>query len=207
MGIATADVRVRAIAAYEAGKGSQAEIAKFYGVNISTFQRWLQRYRQTGRAAPLPRGHNPPALDETQTLALSRLVQEQPDATLEQLRERLGVGCSIVTIHNTLKRLGYRVKKTLRASEQERADVKERREIWFSEQCYLDINRLVFVDESGAKTNMTRLRGRALGGARLLDSAPHGHWCATTMIASIRIDGASACMAVEGATDRDVFRE
>lgn len=54
---------------------------------------------------------------------------------------------------------------------------------------------------------MTRLRGRALGGARLLDSAPHGHWCTTTMIASIRIDGASACMAVEGATDRDVFRE
>jgi len=44
-------------------------------------------------------------------MALSRLVQEQPDATLEQLRERLGVGCSIVTIHNTLKRLGYRVKK------------------------------------------------------------------------------------------------
>jgi transposase len=71
----------------------------------------------------------------------------------------------------------------------------------------MDIHRLVFVDESGAKTNMTRLRGRALGGSRLFDAAPHGHWCTTTMISSIRLDGTCACMAVDSATDRDVFRE
>lgn len=71
----------------------------------------------------------------------------------------------------------------------------------------MDIDRLVFVDESGAKTNMTRLRGRVLGGARLVDSAPHGHWCTTTMIGSIRLDGTCACMTVDGATDGDVFRE
>lgn len=111
MGIATADVRRRAIASYEAGNGSQSEIARFYGVDISTFQRWLQRYRQTGRAAPLPRGHNPPALDEGQLSELGKLVNAKPDATLEQLREGMGVGCSLVAIHNTLKRLGYRFKK------------------------------------------------------------------------------------------------
>jgi transposase len=111
MGIATSDVRARAIAAYEAGNGSQAEIARFYGVDISTFQRWLQRYRQIGLAAPLPRGHNPPALSEEQMLRLGRLVQQRPDATLGQLRESLGVACSLVAIHNTLKRLGYRFKK------------------------------------------------------------------------------------------------
>ena len=54
---------------------------------------------------------------------------------------------------------------------------------------------------------MTRLRGRILGGVRLFDSAPHGHWCTTTMISSIRLDGTYACMAVEGPTDRNVFRE
>jgi transposase len=111
MRIATAEVRTRAIAAYEAGNGSQAEIALFYGVDISTFQRWLQRYRQTGRAAPFPRGHNPRALDEVQVSELGRLVHEKPDATLEQLREALGVACSLVAVHNTLKRLGYRFKK------------------------------------------------------------------------------------------------
>jgi len=54
---------------------------------------------------------------------------------------------------------------------------------------------------------MTRLRGRALHGRRVLDSAPHGHWHTTTMIGSIRLDGTSVCMAVEGATDTEVFRE
>jgi len=54
---------------------------------------------------------------------------------------------------------------------------------------------------------MTRLRGRALYGARVIDAAPHGHWCTTTLIGSIRLDGKNACMAVDGSTDRDVFRE
>jgi len=65
----------------------------------------------------------------------------------------------------------------------------------------------VFLDESGAKTNMTRLRGRALGGERLADAAPHGHWCTTTIIGAMRLDGSTACMAVDGATDKDIFRE
>ena len=66
--------------------------------------------------------------------------------------------------------------------------------------------RLVFLDESGAKTDMTRLRGRAPKGERVYDTAPHGHWCTTTMISSIRYDGTTACMTIEGATTADVFR-
>ena len=99
------------------------------------------------------------------------------------------------------------IKKTLRASEQDRADVKLHREQWSEEQGSFDFSRLVFLDETGAKTNMTRLRGRALGGRRLVDSAPHGHWCTTTIIGAMRLDGSTACMAVDGATDKDVFRE
>jgi transposase len=67
------------------------------------------------------------------------------------------------------------------------------------------VNRLVFLDESGAKTNMTRLRGRAARGQRVHDHAPHGHWCTTTMISSIRLDGSTACMAIEGPTTSEVF--
>ena len=111
MGIANAQVRQRAINAYLDGEGTQALVAKLYGVDLSTFQRWLQRYRQSGRAEPLPRGHNPPALDDTQMQQLDALVQRTSDATLEQLRKELGVKCSIVAIHNALKRLGYRYKK------------------------------------------------------------------------------------------------
>lgn len=53
---------------------------------------------------------------------------------------------------------------------------------------------------------MTRLRGRSPRGERLYASCPHGHWHTTTMISSIRLDGSTACMAVEGATDTEVFR-
>ena len=54
---------------------------------------------------------------------------------------------------------------------------------------------------------MTRLRGRARHGMRVVDRTPHGHWCTTTMIGAMRFDGSNACMAVDGATDTDVFRE
>lgn len=69
----------------------------------------------------------------------------------------------------------------------------------------MDLTKLVFIDESGAKTNMTRLYGRAKGGLRMVDDAPCGNWHTTTMISSLRLDGSTACMVVDGATDKDVF--
>lgn len=98
-------------------------------------------------------------------------------------------------------------KKTLRADEQGRKDIVEARARWRMVLAELDVNRLVFLDESGAKTNMTRLRGRSKGGTRCHDRAPHGHWATTTMISSIRIDGSTACMVINGATSGRVFRE
>jgi transposase len=70
----------------------------------------------------------------------------------------------------------------------------------------LDPAKLIFLDESGAKTNMTRLRGRAARGQRVHASAPHGRWQTTTMMSSIRLDGSTACMALEGTTDTESFR-
>lgn len=52
---------------------------------------------------------------------------------------------------------------------------------------------------------MTRLRGRAPRGERLVCHAPHGHWRTTTMISSVRLDGTTACMTIEGATNTEVF--
>ena len=84
--------------------------------------------------------------------------------------------------------------------------MQEAREVWRTDQVSFDVARLVFIDESAAKTNMTRLYGRAKGGQRVMDKAPAGHWCTTTMISSIRSDGATACMVVDGATNQEVFR-
>lgn len=68
-----------------------------------------------------------------------------------------------------------------------------------------DPERLVFIDESGVKTNMTRLYGRARRGMRVNASAPHGHWRVRTLISSVRADGETACLSVDAATDAQIF--
>ncbi|NKB23964.1 MAG: hypothetical protein GKR87_06220 [Kiritimatiellae bacterium] len=80
------------------------------------------------------------------------------------------------------------------------------RKQWIQEVAKLDPSRLVFIDESGAKTNMTCLRGQALGENRLFAKTPYGHWCTTTLISSVRLDGTTAAMEGEGATDTAVGR-
>ena len=62
------------------------------------------------------------------------------------------------------------------------------------------------MDESGAKTNLTRLRGRAQRGQRVHAKTPQAYWQTTTMIGALRLDGSTACMALEGPTDAEVFR-
>jgi transposase len=63
----------------------------------------------------------------------------------------------------------------------------------------------VFIDETWAKTNMTRLRGRAPLGERLIAKVPHGHWKTTTLIAALDHNGMRCSTTVDGAVNRDVF--
>ena len=65
--------------------------------------------------------------------------------------------------------------------------------------------QLVFVDESGANTRMTRLRGRALGGQRLLARIPHGHDPTSTLISGIRLQGPCAPWLFEGPLNGEMF--
>ena len=112
--IASKEVRQRAIEAYRSGNGSQEHIAKLYRVSKRAFQKWLAAYREEGRLAPLPRGHNPPSFSGDNLTALDQYVEAHPDATLAELQKAFAdrVICSDVTIHNTLKRLGWQYKKS-----------------------------------------------------------------------------------------------
>ena len=83
----------------------------------------------------------------------------------------------------------------------------ERRRNFGIAQRFVNRKQLVFLDESGAKTNMTRLYGRALGGARCVDHAPHGHWKTITMLCAIRAEGVmkDATVVVNGAMNSMTF--
>lgn len=69
----------------------------------------------------------------------------------------------------------------------------------------LDPTKLLFIDETWCKTNMTRLRGRALRGERLVEKVPHGHWKTTTLIAALDHRGVRCSMTVDGSVDGEVF--
>src|SRR5678815_5582939 len=79
---------------------------------------------------------------------------------------------------------GSASKKTVRASEQDRPDVAERREVWRSVQKRLD-GRLIFLDETWTTTAMTRRYAWADVGARAFGHAPNGHWKTTTFLAGL----------------------
>lgn len=76
---------------------------------------------------------------------------------------------------------------------------------WFEGQLDLDPERLVFIDETWASTNMARQYGRCRRGGRLRASVPYGHWKTTTFVAGLRRDGMIAPMVLDGPINRAAF--
>ncbi len=93
----------------------------------------------------------------------------------------------------------------MRAAEQDRPDVAAGRAWWRVMQAGLDPERLVFIDETWAKTNMVRPRGRSPEGTRLIEKTPHGHWKTTTFVAALRAGGLTAPLVVDGAINGELF--
>jgi len=91
------------------------------------------------------------------------------------------------------------------AREQDRPDISRRRAQWRNYQGRIDPERLVFIDETWAKTNMTRTHGWAARGARLLAKIPHGHWNTTTFLAALRHDRIDAPCLFDGPINGELF--
>jgi transposase len=68
------------------------------------------------------------------------------------------------------------------------------------------VRRLVFLDETWTKTNMTRTRGRAPRGKRLVGVVPYGHWQTSTFLAGLRHDRVVAPLVLDGAINGGAFR-
>ncbi|MDF0604025.1 IS630 family transposase, partial [Psychromarinibacter sp. C21-152] len=100
------------------------------------------------------------------------------------------------------------IKKSLIATERGRARVRRERRVWthLRQPRMRDRpHRLVFLDETSTTTKMTRLRGRAPSGERLLAGAPFGHWGSQTFVAGLRCDELIAPWVIDGAMNRAIF--
>ncbi len=83
--------------------------------------------------------------------------------------------------------------------------MQQARREWKHNQPALEIEKLVFLDETSTATNMTRRYGRAQVGHRCLGAVPHGHWKTTTFVAGLRHDGVTAPMLADGPIDGTLF--
>ena len=96
-------------------------------------------------------------------------------------------------------------KKSLHAAEQDTVAGQIQRSLWREETNQLDPARLIFLDESGVTTEMTRRYGRGLRGERVREGTPGGHWRTLTVLGAIRLSGWVATMTIEAATDGEIF--
>jgi transposase len=206
MGPYSKDLRERVAAAVDHGEGSQREIARRFCVSLTFVFRLLRRRRDAGTLDPKPHGGcPPPALGPDDMQRLADLIDKQPDATLEQLREQGGFRCSLTTLWRALRRQGLtRQKKTLHADEQDRPDVQKKRRSFRRKVKKIDPRRLIFVDETGVTTAMTPAYAWSPRGERAHASAP-GAWESVTVIAALGLDGVRAPLMFPGSTNAVTF--
>src|SRR5215216_1471619 len=126
------DLRERIALAVERGEHSIRQIAHIFSVSLSCIVRLLQHQRHTGSVQPKPHAGGPARkLDAIAEARLLELVRAQPDATLAELRDRLGIPCCLLTIARALQRHRItRKKKSLDAQQQDSPRVQRQRRVF-----------------------------------------------------------------------------
>ena len=202
----SADLRERVLLADEAGLPPPA-VAQRFGIGLATVYLWRQQARAEGRRCAKPHGGGRArGIDAAGEAILRALVAERNDRTLDEYREQLAAGrrsagrpCAAPCGGS-----GYGAKKTLRASARDRADIQAERAVFCERVRQLDAKNLVFLDESGITTAMTRLYARARRGERAHGSAPGG-WRRLTVLGALSGEGMIAAMSIQAATTTRVF--
>lgn len=205
------DLRERVVAFVEAGHSRHAAAAHF-DVSVAFVVKLMTAWRTRGTVAPKLSGGRRHAKLEPHRAFLIEQVKARDDITMPELAAALhkatGVRVAPASLSRWLIRAGYRFKKTLLASEQDRPDVRQARQSWKDKRqpkMRLGPHRLVFIDETGTTTKMTRLRGRCPKGERLRSKAPFGHWKTQTFIAGLRCRGLTAPFVVDRPMNRKIF--
>ena len=106
------DLRERILIAYDTGQFTRQEVAERFLVSLGMVKKLLAQRQSSGDIAPRHhRAGRKPKITVDHRRQLKEWVQQQPDLTLEELRTRLGVECSLPAIHYVLKAMGLSFKK------------------------------------------------------------------------------------------------
>ena len=196
------DLRERVVEAVVLGGLSRNQAAARFKVSVASAVRWVKRFiprarfrrRLPGVIALRPdRGASRLSLGPDPAQAGHHAARDKGTAD-RQLRRAL---CGLV-LWRFFDRHEITLKKTAHAEEQQRADVQNRRREWFAGQLDLDPTKLVFIDETGASTNLARKSGRCRRGRRLRAAIPHSHYKTVTLIAGLRLRGLTAARTFDG---------
>ncbi|WP_253707075.1 IS630 family transposase [Bradyrhizobium sp. WD16] len=207
------DLRKRVVEAVVSGGLSRNAAAKRFEVSIASAVRWVKQFETTGEMSPKSTGGDRRSgRIEAHHGYLMGLIRRTPDVTLLEIQERLIRNCGEHFSSSVLWRFFDRhgvtfKKKTAHASEQQRPDVLKQRLEWFERQLDLDPEKLVFIDETGASTNLARKGGRCRRGRRLRVGVPHGHYKTVTLVAGIRLRGLVAAKTYDRPITAALFED
>lgn len=205
------DFRNKIVETKQKTNESIQQIATRFQVSYSFVRRLLKRYEATATIEPKPHGGGKlPKLNSQQINILSQLVEEDNDATLQQLSARLmektGIKVSIPTICRLLQKLELtRRKKTLHANEAESERVQKLRSQYWTTIGEVSLKNLVFIDETGANLAITRRYARARKGKRAYSKCPFNRGKNITLIGALVMSGLVASFTFEGWTNQDAF--
>jgi transposase len=204
------DLREKVVAAAKQ-EPSSLRVAERFGVSGSWVRKLRLRVKKGGNLDPMHGGGRERLVTGEHADAVRDISGEKPDATLNemrrQLKKRTGLKVSEPTMSRTMRRLGLTHKrKSIEASERERPDVQAKRRTFKFRSFWWDVERLVFVDETGVNLAMTRRYGWGPIGERVVGQAPF-HWGENaTLVAALTLDGLEAPFLFPGAMDTQAIR-
>lgn len=204
------DLRERVAAACAEPGAKVSHVARRFAVSLSFTTKLLRRQRTSGTVAELPRHPGPaPRLDAAGDQRLLACLVAQPDATLAEVSAVLlaagGPKLGRTAVWRATKRLGWKRKKSIHASERDSERVVTLRQLVVEAIQAENFTRFVFVDETSTNLTYCRRYGHAFGGQRLAQAVPLHNGPNVTFSAALTPKGLGALFSVNGAVTEEVF--
>lgn len=204
------ELRRRVVDAYNNGEGTYQELSARFCISSKSVYRWAALDQHSGDVSPKPHaGGRALKIPDAHFPMLEDLVAEKQDKTVQELSEAWKAKgnnkVSRATLGRALLRAGLSFKKkTFRAAERDREDVKAKEAVFLAEVAKVPVEKLVFIDEAGVNLGMTRTHARAPIGKRALCKRPakQGN---ISLAGAVRATDMCALYAYDGPIDGDKF--